>query len=96
MDEERRFRVLNDYAAHAARRVSSVPWPLVEPHRKQATANHYQSLEQLNGRGGLDPQELWCVAHGVSWQRGKKLGLTGEKAREWLAGLEGVEWEEGR
>ena len=41
----------------------SVPWILVEPHEKQAKANHYQTLARLAQRGGLSPIELLAVLH---------------------------------
>jgi len=45
-----------------------IPWSVVEPHAKQAWTNHSQSLEELARRGGLSPQELWCVIHGKRWE----------------------------
>lgn len=42
----------------------SIPWEMVAPYEQQARANHDQSLERLNERGGLDVGELWCVVHG--------------------------------
>jgi hypothetical protein len=45
-----------------------VPWNLVEPHRRQALANHHQTLERLAERGGLDPTELAAVLEDRPWQ----------------------------
>lgn len=45
-----------------------VPWALVEPHRRQALANHHQSLERLAERGGLDPAELIAVLEDRPWR----------------------------
>lgn len=55
---ERRFRIMEG---------PSVPWRLVEPYADQAKANHDQTLERLNERGGLSPGELWCLVHGKRW-----------------------------
>jgi hypothetical protein len=59
---------------------AALPWALVEPLRAQAERNHGQTLERLNERGGLAPQELWCAAHG------KRLRDTIDEAAagEWL------------
>jgi alkanesulfonate monooxygenase SsuD/methylene tetrahydromethanopterin reductase-like flavin-dependent oxidoreductase (luciferase family) len=46
-----------------------VPWALVEPHERQARANHYQTLARLAERGGLDPCELWAVVHDMAWEK---------------------------
>lgn len=61
-DIERQFPVLN-----APGRIKSVPWRLVEPHRKQALENHSQSLEQLAARGGLSWEELFAVMADARW-----------------------------
>jgi hypothetical protein len=45
-----------------------VPWWLVEPHRRQALANHSQTLERLAERGGLDPTELVAVLEDRPWR----------------------------
>ena len=54
--DDRRFPVQSE-------QVHSVPWLLVATHEAQAMANHGQSLERLAERGGLGPDELWCVVH---------------------------------
>jgi len=41
-----------------------IPWSLIESHEDQALANHGQTLEELNRRGGLDPCELVGVLCG--------------------------------
>lgn len=56
---ERRFRIMGG---------PSVPWRLVEPYEDNAKANHDQTLERLNERGGLGPGELWCIVHGKRWR----------------------------
>lgn len=48
--------------------VAYVPWALVAPHEKQATLNHYQTLERLATRGGLAPCELLAVLEGRKWK----------------------------
>ena len=50
------------------KRIRSIDWLLVEPHEKQAYANHQQSLKMLASRGGLDPIELWCVVSDMRWR----------------------------
>jgi hypothetical protein len=39
----------------------AIPWAMVEPHENQAIRNHGQSLERLDERGGLSPEELYAV-----------------------------------
>jgi hypothetical protein len=58
----------------------SVPWAFVEPFEAQAQINHSQSLEVLASRGGLDPTELWCIAHGKRWSE----RCSNDVADEWL------------
>lgn len=64
MSEERRFRVLK--RNYDAPRVT-VPWTLLEPYRRQAEANHYQTLERLNERGGLSWSEMLAVVTNRRW-----------------------------
>ena len=47
----------------------SIAWDVVAPHETQAKANHYQSLEKLASRGGLDPSELVAVLEDRPWTR---------------------------
>lgn len=48
-----------------------MPFPkhLVEPHEKQARANHQQTLDRLNERGGLSPCELLAVLEDRPWSK---------------------------
>jgi hypothetical protein len=46
-----------------------IPWDLVREHRGQAHKNHNQSLEELDGRGGLDPAEAVAVIRDRAWIR---------------------------
>jgi hypothetical protein len=39
----------------------------MEPHRRQALANHDQTLERLAERGGLDPGEMVAVVEERPW-----------------------------
>jgi hypothetical protein len=41
--------------------LSSIPWAMIEPHRKQALNNHSQTLERLAERGGLSEAECLLV-----------------------------------
>lgn len=47
----------------------SIPWAVIEPHRRQAMSNHSQSLETLASRGGLDLTELAAVLEDRPWRR---------------------------
>lgn len=67
-----------------------IPWRLVDAWRAQAYQNHDQTLDRLAERGGLAPEELWAIAHGVQWRtRGRDLppAITEESAGEWLIAL---------
>lgn len=46
----------------------SVPWSVLAAHEAQAKDNHDQTLARLAERGGLSPQEAWCVAHDRRWR----------------------------
>lgn len=46
-----------------------VPMAFLEPHRRQAMSNHYQTLERLNERGGLTAQEMLAVIYDVEFRR---------------------------
>ena len=64
----------------------SVPWTFVEAFRKQAEYNHDQTLEQLNARGGLGPDEMWLAAHGQELSKYRQtMPVPSEEAcGEWL------------
>jgi len=47
--------------------ITSVPWSLLAPHRGQAIANHGQSLERLNERGGLSAAEMMALIGSRRW-----------------------------
>lgn len=64
-----------------------LPWAIVEPWREQAARNHDQSLEGLNERGGLAPEELWCAAHGKSLRAIRDGEITESAAGAWLIAL---------
>lgn len=70
MSDERQFPILrsgNNWKEfpHCPK---SIPWSLVEAHKEQAVANHYQSLERLAARGGLSPKELWFILRDSAWR----------------------------
>lgn len=71
---ERRFPIMGG---------PSVPWRMVAPYDEQARVNHDQTLERLAERGGLAPDELWCVVHGKRW-RERPMSLDALAARKWL------------
>lgn len=68
MATSKRFHLQIDSRERAAGVPSTVPWSLVEGHEEQAQINHSQSLEVLDGRGGLDIVELWCLVHHKKWR----------------------------
>ena len=60
-----------------------IPWSEIEPHRDQAKKNHWQTLEQLAERGGLDPVEMFAVMNDIPWSF--RLGKMSDcHAIEWL------------
>lgn len=65
--------------------IKSVPWDLVEPHRKRAMENHYQTLERLAERGGLGPAELFAVVEDRPWRSVTEDDIA--RAPEWLEEL---------
>jgi hypothetical protein len=64
------FKVLRDYQLR--QRYPDCPqfvdWDAVASHRRQVERNHGQSLETLNSRGGLSPDELYAVLNDRKWQ----------------------------
>lgn len=38
-----------------------IPWSIIQPHEAQALKNHYQTLQRLAERGGLDWNETLAV-----------------------------------
>lgn len=44
-----------------------VPWALVEAHAAQCMKNHSQTVERLDARGGLSPDELCAVLEDRRW-----------------------------
>lgn len=62
-----------------------IPWEVVAPFADQAHANHYQTLERLHERGGLSPQELWCVMNRKPLRSFNE--ITEEAALAWARGL---------
>jgi hypothetical protein len=53
------FPILKVFGKERQPRRASVPWNMLEPHRKQAMRNHNQTLERLAERGGLS--EIECL-----------------------------------
>lgn len=90
MPAGRRFRVIVDQSRLTqearARWPRSVPWSFAETFREQAEYNHSQTLERLNERGGLAPDEMWLAAHGQPLSRFRQnVEPPGEEAcGEWL------------
>ncbi|MCP3903125.1 MAG: hypothetical protein GY715_05760, partial [Planctomycetes bacterium] len=46
----------------------AVPWEAMEQHEGQAQQNHWQSLQELASRGGLDVLEAWCVVDAIPFR----------------------------
>ena len=42
----------------------TIPWAFAETFRRQAHANHSQTLERLHERGGLTYAEIWLAMNG--------------------------------
>jgi hypothetical protein len=57
----------------------SIPWEMIAPHELQAQKNHYQTLQKLAERGGLDESESIAILEDRPW---KKMGEV--EAREKL------------
>lgn len=60
----------------------SIPWAMIEPFEHYAQANHYQSLEKLARRGGLDPIEAYAVLNSTHPREIKH--ISKREAEEWL------------
>lgn len=56
--------------------LKGIPWSLIAPHEAQALRNHDQSLERLNERGGLSPEEALAVLEGAPWARATRADET--------------------
>lgn len=67
MSEERTFPVLLNWRIRSKSKPRSVPWALLEPHRRQANRNHYQTLERLAERGGLSWSEMCAMIEDREW-----------------------------
>jgi hypothetical protein len=85
---EKRFRVIVGQSrlprAVRDRWPRDVPWEFVETFRAQAEDNHNQTLERLNERGGLGPDEMWLAAHGLGLFQSRVQPPSEEECGEWL------------
>lgn len=45
----------------------SIPFSLAKAHEAQMRRNHSQTADELNGRGGLCPIELWAVLNDADY-----------------------------
>ena len=97
-----RFPIIQRFARDSTRRLcqvepGSIPWEMIEPHRKHAERNHCgQTLEHLASRGGLSAMELWCALHGESLDPITTRRITEEAATGWLWGQLSKETEDGK
>lgn len=67
--------------------VVAVPWEMIEPHERQAHANHSQSLATLHSRGGLSACEALAVLENREWHRmaeGEANETLCRKVAEWV------------
>ena len=55
------FKVLIGYSERNKGYPKDIPWSIVEPFESRAKKNHSQSLIELNDRGGLSIEELYCL-----------------------------------
>lgn len=60
------MRILNGDA------IKTIPWALICEHERQAQTNHGQTLDGLNGRGGLSACEALAIIHDRRWIRIEK------------------------
>lgn len=79
----RMFPILRDYRDRSRTAPSEIPWSVFVGREYRTHLNHNQTLEQLAQRGGLDPQEAWCVAHDRHWRD----RCDYDEAVEWLWSL---------
>lgn len=49
--------------------VIGIPWAMIQPHERQAHANHSQTLKRLAERGGLSASEAMAVLEDRPWRR---------------------------
>lgn len=66
----KQFPVL--HSSHREGEAEFIPWKILEPHEKQAYANHGQSLEKLASRGGLSWREIYSVINDKEFDYGSK------------------------
>lgn len=64
----RQFPVL--HRSHREGESEYVPWEILEPHEAQVCANHMQSLEKLESRGGLSWREIYAVINNKEFDYG--------------------------
>lgn len=78
---QKQFKILS-HRSHTCK-LTSVPWDWIKDHEEQAKKNHYQSLEQLNSRGGLSPLEMYAVKNNIKWSEAAKIH-TEQSAAIWI------------
>ena len=84
---EKLFRLLQTRSSKNEKTCpSAIPWSIIAPFEKQAKANHYQTLEQLNERGGLDVRELWMVMNNKGYHDKAEMPPHDECC-DWLDGV---------
>lgn len=59
------FQLEKDLKKTGRTRLETIPWELIAPFEEQALKNHYQNLDKLNYRGGLDPVEMYAVMNNM-------------------------------
>ena len=65
----------------------SIPWKLIAPYDAAARKYHDQDLKELSRRGGLAPEEIWCIVHDKKWREAPSDTECNQWLRNW-AGLD--------
>ena len=73
---ETRFKVIGTYGK------VTIPWAILIPHESQAIANHGQTLQRLNERGGLCWSELLAVLKDKKLSDKEIKDISEEEARK--------------
>ena len=85
---ERMFKVLRDSDLRHENNVPYwLPFSAVEKWAERIRANHDQTVERLDERGGLSPAELWCAAHDKSLRAILDKEIDDIKALPWLRAI---------
>ena len=73
---------LCEFPIHSARRVSALPWEMIQPHGRRLMLNFGSTLSEMVLRGGLSPCEAVAVLRDEPW-----VALSQAEAETALEGL---------